>query len=78
MVHFTDEQGIERVSVPLVMLPGNMDVLLNHMIPVKGISLRKYASDYFPDLAVVLVTHGTDKEIAEALGFKSTPAPVKA
>ena len=57
-----------RVAVPLVMLDGNMDVLLNHEIPLRAICLKW--SDEFPE-AVVLIVHGIDQEKAAELGFQT-------
>lgn len=57
-----------RVAVPLVMLEGNMDVLLNNKVPVEGISL-KWSNDY-PE-AVILVVHGLDAVAATELGFQT-------
>jgi hypothetical protein len=56
-----------RVSVPLVMIDGNMDILLNHLVPCKGVSLR-WSEDHAH--AVVLVLHGADQEAADHLGFQ--------
>jgi hypothetical protein len=60
----------DRAIVPLVMLPGNMEILLENRIAVQGISL-KWSDDY-PN-AVILVIHGVDKEQSEALGFQTRP-----
>ena len=56
-----------RVAVPLVMLDGNMDVLLNHTIPCTGISL--VWSEEYPE-AVVLMVSGADHDECKRLGFK--------
>jgi len=58
----------ERVTVPLVMLPGNMQVLLNNQLHVAAISLKW--SEEFPN-AVVLLVHGVDREQAAELGFQT-------
>ena len=58
----------ERIEIPLVMLRGNMEILLNNKLPVKAISLERseeYAS------AVILVVHGVDQEVAKELGFQT-------
>jgi hypothetical protein len=58
-----------RVSIPLVMLDGNLDALLESVIPVEGISLKRHASGR----GVVLVVNMTpdQKLAAKALGFKT-------
>jgi hypothetical protein len=58
----------DRVEIPLVMLRGNMDCLLNNIVPVNGISLR-WSKDHVN--AVILVVHGIDHEVAVKLGFKT-------
>ena len=58
----------ERIEIPLVMLRGNMEILLNNKLPVKAISLdwsEEYAN------AVILVVHGADQEVAKELGFQT-------
>jgi len=62
------ELRTERHTVPLVMLAGNMQVLLNNTLPVQGISLKW--SEEFPE-AVVLLVHGVDREAADELGFQT-------
>jgi hypothetical protein len=61
--------GDGRVSIPLQMLEGNLDVLLNNEIPVNFISLKRYE-----DAGVVLVVSmdAEQKEAARALGFRTT------
>lgn len=56
-----------RVTVPLVMLPGNMGILLENRLTVQGISLKW--SEEYPN-AVVIVLHGADQEQAKELGFQ--------
>ena len=68
-----EPEETERVTVPLVMLPGNMQVLLKlaeegQHLNVAGISLKW--SEEFP-AAVVLLVSGVDKEQAEELGFQT-------
>lgn len=64
----TDRDDPERIVVPLVMLPGNMDVLMHNRVPVKAISLE-WSTEYAN--AVILVVHGLDREVAAELGFKT-------
>jgi hypothetical protein len=61
------KMGDGRVTVPLVMLDGNMAILLENEIPCQSISLR-WSEEHAH--AVVLVVHGADKEKAAELGFK--------
>ena len=60
----------ERVSIPLVMIEGNLEVLLEHDIPVTTISLRRIGP-----AGVVLTIHSTEeqKEVQRALGFQTAP-----
>lgn len=60
-----------RVSIPLVMLEGNLDVLLNNTIPCTGISLVRHASGR----GVVITINRTaeQREICEELGFRTGP-----
>lgn len=67
MAHEFQDEGDGRVSVPLVMLDGNMQVLLDNVVPCAGISL-KWSPDHVN--AVILVIHGPDYEAAGELGFK--------
>lgn len=69
----------ERYSVPLFQLPGNMEVLLNNVIPCSGISFKPYhLSDLDDGDGVIMVfhfEHGTDQqEQAFALGLRTAPA----
>jgi hypothetical protein len=63
------KQDDTRITVPLVMLDGNIDVLLNNTLPVEGISLRRYGP-----AGVVLTVHMSpeQKEHAKELGFRTT------
>ncbi len=58
----------KRIEIPLVMLRGNMEILLNHKLPVNAISLA-WSEEYVN--AVILVVHGVDKEAAKELGFQT-------
>lgn len=60
----------DRISVPLMMLKGNMEILLSNQIPCEGVSLR-----YHGGAGVVLVFHGADRERAAELGFRLAKAP---
>jgi hypothetical protein len=60
----------DRITVPLVMLPGNMDILLEHPIPCTAVSLVRYSQDDMISEGVVLVLHNADKERAAELGFQ--------
>ena len=62
------EPDPERIEIPLVMLPGNMQVLLNNQLSVQAISLKW--SEEYPN-AVVLLVHGVDQEQAAELGFQT-------
>jgi hypothetical protein len=57
----------DRESVPLLMIVGNIQVLLENMLPCNGISLRRY------DRGVVLVIHSDEdqKELHKELGFRT-------
>ncbi len=59
----------ERITIPLVMLPGNMEILLNNVVPCKGISLVR-SEEYVE--AVVLTITGLDPVACEELGFKTS------
>ena len=58
----------EREIIPLVMLPGNMEILLGHRLNVKSISLE-WSEDHAN--AVVLMIHGADQEQVKELGFQT-------
>jgi hypothetical protein len=69
----------ERVAVPLVMLPGNMEVLLEQPILVSKVSLHRYeAGGELPiglapdEEAVVLMFHfgAGERELALQAGMK--------
>lgn len=64
----------ERVRVPLAMLKGNMELLLEETVPVNGISLR-WANEGDPDQEIILVLHfgPGERENAHAMGFKTKP-----
>lgn len=57
----------DRESVPLLMIVGNIQVLLENTLPCNGISLRRY------DRGVVLVISSDEeqKEIQKELGFRT-------
>lgn len=57
----------DRESVPLMMIVGNIDVLLENTVPCSAISLRRF------DRGVVLVIHNGDHEVMDAIGFKVAP-----
>lgn len=59
---------VERVSIPLVMLKGNMESLLEHSIPVQSISLKHYGN-----AGVVLLVSQTPEQKADSVrtGFKT-------
>jgi hypothetical protein len=59
---------VKRISVPLVMIEGNIDILLENRIPVEAVSLCR---DEDSENGVVLIMHGLDREVAEELGFKT-------
>jgi hypothetical protein len=61
--------GDDRVSVPLMMLRGNLECLLENTLPVNGISLKWYGP-----AGVILVVHGVDREVAEEIGFQTKKA----
>lgn len=58
----------KRVAVPLVMIEGNLDILLNNRMPCEAVSLHP-AED--SENGVVLHFHGIDREEADRLGFKT-------
>jgi len=62
----------DRVAVPLVMLPGNMEVLLNNRIDVSGVSLVPHDGTVVSGEAVVLMFHFRDeeRELAIQAGMK--------
>lgn len=62
-----DDENI-RVSVPLHMLQGNMDVLLAGELPVEGIQLKHH------DRGVILIVSGSpeQKEVWKQMGFRTT------
>jgi hypothetical protein len=62
-----------RVAIPLVMIEGNMDILLENTIRCTGISLKRIISDEFSGQAVVLTIHDRDKEQCAELGFQTRP-----
>jgi hypothetical protein len=58
----------ERVSIPLEMIVGNLEVLLNNMLPVEEIGLSHHG------VAGVVLTvrmNPEQKEIAKRLGFET-------
>lgn len=60
---------VDRIYIPLSMIPGNMEVMLEHTIPCVGVSFRKEDNDD-PNPAVVLCfTFGTEKNRDEALSL---------
>lgn len=61
-----------RVSIPLMMLEGNLEALLENTIPVNGISLKRHGAN-----GVVLVVQMSDEQKVEAraLGFSTVPIP---
>lgn len=65
------DEGDGRVSVPLMMIGGNLGVLLENTIAVDGVSLKRYGN-----AGVILVFHfgPGQKEEAFALGFETRPA----
>jgi len=69
-LEYFDESPDGRVSVPLRMFKGNIEVLLENKIPCLGVS---FVRDPEHRNAIILVFHGTDKEAAEKVGFKTAP-----
>lgn len=63
-----NENDDVRVSIPLHMLQGNMQCLLEHTIPCHAISLAHYG-----DAGVVLTISQTveEREAAKELGFRT-------
>lgn len=60
-----DEDG--RIQIPLRMLEGNIDVMLNNRIPCAAVS---FMLDPTVKHGVILVFHGLNHEDADELGFK--------
>lgn len=58
----------DRVEIPLRMLAGNLEILLEHTLPCTGISLK-----YDPETldGVLLMLHNVDQETADRLGFRT-------
>lgn len=56
-----------REEVPLRMLKGNIGVLLNNVLPCKGISLKH---DPYSNNGVILTVYGVDHEAVKELNFK--------
>jgi hypothetical protein len=69
-LEYSDESPDGRVSVPLRMLKGNIEVLLENRILCQAVSFMR---DPEHRNAVILVFHGTDKEHAAQVGFKTMP-----
>lgn len=62
----------KRRTVPLVMIEGNMEILLNNTVYVSGISLRMIDHPELDGKAVVLIVKGVNQEQADELGFQTT------
>jgi len=69
-LEFSDEASDGRVNVPLRMFRGNIEILLENRIPCQGVSFMR---DPEYRNAIILVFHGTDKEVADSVGFKTAP-----
>jgi hypothetical protein len=65
---------VKRVAIPLVMIEGNMDILLENTIPCAGVSLSWYPAEVpgFSGQGVVLHVHNVDHTVAGQLGFQMT------
>jgi hypothetical protein len=68
--NFKTKLGEDRVSVPLLMLDGNLDALLENEIPVQSIALARHGGN-----GVILRIKQTEeqKEEAKKLGFRTVP-----
>lgn len=64
----------ERIAVPLVMLPENIETLLENHIEVTSVSLIRYTGEAFADQGVVLVFNftGDQRKQAVAKGMRFT------
>jgi hypothetical protein len=63
----------DRISIPLIMLDGNMETLLEKSIPVASISLRKVEGvSHLPSvILMVSFVNEEQKEAARELGFRT-------
>lgn len=57
-----------RVSIPLMMLDGNLDCLLNNHIEVETISIGRYGE---AGVVLMVTMNEKQKEKAAAVGFKT-------
>lgn len=63
-----EDAGDDRVSIPLCMLRGNMELLLEKTVPCEGVSLS-----WYEEAGVVLQFHGSPEHHAAwaEMGFRT-------